>query len=370
MNIRKIGFWQFRNLQPATLCLQDGVNVFFGDNAQGKTNLLEGIWLFCGAKSFRGAKEEEMLQFGAPFFKLEMEFVSQGRTQQASILSKREGGREVLLNEVKKRSSAELAGHFCAVVFSPTHLSLIKDGPNVRRKFLDAAICQHKPGYIKLMGDYHKALQQKNALLKDVWRHSQLLDELDTWDRILANLCAQVYKERVKYVQTLNPFAQEIYGGFSQQKETLSLFYVSQDLQGFDKALEIEELQQAFYSAILQKRREEIRLGFAQTGVQRDDLEIQINQKSARQFASQGQQRSAVLSLKLAEANSLKQHLEEMPVILLDDVLSELDQNRQNYILHALKGAQVVITGCEPIQNAGACRVFLVNDGKVSQKEL
>jgi len=365
MRICEIYTQQFRNLQKGALALGQGVNVILGNNAQGKTNLLEAMWLFCGAKSFRGAKEEDMLAFGAPYFCLQMQFEAQKRQQTAQILYKRQGGREVLLNDVKKRSLAELAGHFCAVVFSPTHLSLMKDGPAQRRKFLDAAICQLKPLYIKTIKDYHKALTQKNALLKDVWRHSDLLGHLDAWDQVLAALCAQIYAERTAYVQTLGQHAKAIYAGFSNKKEQLEIFYRSQDLEETMLGQNKQTLENAFYKAICQKRKEEIRLGCAQTGVQRDDLDILIGENSARQYASQGQQRSGVLSLKLAEAQNLYSQLGEMPVILLDDVLSELDKNRQAYILHSLKGAQVVITGCEELKDYADSQRFLVQNGAI-----
>ncbi len=368
MNVLSLEHEKYRNLLQGEIIPSNGINVICGQNAQGKTNLLEALWLFTGAHSFRGAKDAELTAFAGEgekrFSKLKMRFESGGREQEAEI-SIRGGRRTLTLNGIPQRSCGAMAGVFCAVIFSPEHLSLVKDGPMNRRNFLDSAICQIRPAYVKVINQYNRILLQRNALLKDIVRHRELLDTIDIWDERLANFGAQIICERVKYVQRLSPRVKNIYDGISTQKENMDLVYRS--------TVENPEEEHAVVRAALREKlkkhlEDDIRMGSTCCGPHRDDLELLVNGISARSFASQGQQRSAVLAMKLAEAEILGELCGEEPVILLDDVLSELDQSRQDYLLNHLVGRQVFITCCSP-ENTRLLKkgtIFCIEEGRVS----
>lgn len=346
MIVRELTFDGFRNLHPGQWTPCGGVNILSGENGQGKTNLLEACWLFTGSRSFRGAKDREMVGLHAEQARLSMGFTAAGREQEAAITIK--ARRQVTLNGVSQPSAARLAGHFCGVVFSPAHLSLIKDGPDSRRRFVDAAYCQLRPGYVGTVSEYHQALVQRNAFLRQcadrgVFGASEE-EQLTLWDDALAAVGARVTLARHRYIQKLMPLAAAVYDGLSGGREQLTLRWLSPALT-----------EDAFPEAIAQGWREQLRLarradraaGFSTVGPHRDDLEICLDGMAARTYGSQGQQRSAVLALKLAEATVLQEVTGEPPVAFLDDVLSELDVSRQDYILNHIHGWQVFITCCE-----------------------
>ena len=333
---------RFRNLQSVCLQPAPDCNVIVGENAQGKTNILEAIWLFTGGKSFRGAKDGEMVAFDQPDALLQMDFFAAGREQTAQV--RIDKGRSVCLNGLEWTSPAKLAGHFCGIVFSPTHLQLIKDGPEQRRRFLDAAYCQVRPAYLSALATYLHILRQRNTLLKDCRGHRDLEDLLQVFTEKLVSAAAQVWAARTDYVRQLAPLAAEIYGGISGQREKMTVTYDGTvDLSGEPSAWP-EKLQ----AALEQAWQQDIVMGCTTVGPHRDDLRIEIDGKPARAYGSQGQQRSAVLALKLAEASLLRQATQEQPIALLDDVMSELDPSRQEYVLNHIRDWQVFITCCDP----------------------
>lgn len=342
MKIQRIAFQQFRNLLPDELLPHEGMNVIYGQNAQGKTNLLEAIWLFTGGRSFRGSRDAELIAFGQEQARLELDFFSEEREQNA-VLTIRGKKRAATINGVETGGVMELVGKVRAVIFSPEHLSLVKEGPALRRSFLDGAICQWKPVYTKLLFQYNRILQQRNALLKDIPRHAELLDTLDIWDEKLAQKGGALLRERTRYVQELTEPAARVYGGISQGREAFSLRYRSL----YSGEGEAPAYAEAFREALGAARRDDLSAGFTTVGPHRDDLDIFVDGRDARAFASQGQQRSCVLALKLAEAELLEQLAGEPPVVLLDDVMSELDAGRQDYLLYQLGGRQVFMTCCE-----------------------
>lgn len=335
MKILSLTCRSYRNLGEVRFEPRSGVNVIWGENAQGKTNLLEAMWLFTGGHSFRGAKDSELVQHEAAGTQLELGFYSEEREQSASLTI--EGGRRhAQLNGIDLRSSNGLVGHFCAVIFSPEHISLVREGPANRRNFLDAALCQLKPGYVRLLNRYQHTLLQRNALLKDIPRHRELADTLPIWDARIVQDGTQIAAHRKQYLTRLSTAAAAVYNGLSHGKEQLGLVYLStaDDLAG----------------ALREGRERDIRQGFTGVGPHRDDMEILLDGSSARSYGSQGQKRSIVLALKLAEAAMLDETTGEKPVVLLDDVLSELDSSRQDYLLNHLSDCQVFITCCEPEQ--------------------
>lgn len=362
MLVKKLRVEHFRNIESVVLEPSEGVNVIYGENAQGKTNLLESIWLFTGCKSFRCHRDKELVQFSESFSKNEMEFFAKGREQSACLWVDKH--RAAMRNGVNLKSPAELIGEFYAVIFVPAHLSLIQDGPAFRRRFLDTALCEIKPNYAKALAKYNHTLQQRNALLKDIMAHPELFDTLDIWDERLATVGAYIITERVKYAAALSQKADEIYKGLSGGREKISVSYYNNVKAYSENA---EENFKTLLEILKNKRHEDLDNRITTSGPHRDDLKIEIDSLSARQYGSQGQQRSAALSLKLSEAEIIRDVTGEDPVILLDDVLSELDVTRQDYILNHMKGRQVFITCCDPSNVLRLCdgKSFEVKEGKV-----
>lgn len=355
----------FRNIENEKIEPCEGVNIICGDNAQGKTNMLEGIWLFTACRSFRGAKDAETVNFNSKKALLSLDFFGYGRDQTIDL--EIEKGRKFALNGVSVKSPSKVMGEFLAVVFSPVHLSLVKDGPYERRRFLDIAISQLKPKYALALSQYNKAVAQRNILLKDIAYHGELYDMLDVWEERIAFYAGEVARQRLGYVNRLSSFCSEIYGGISSKKEKLELKYVQ---AGSAFGENREELYESFKNLLFASRKNDILQGSTSIGPHRDDLEIRIDSLSARSYGSQGQQRSAALALKLAEAAVIRDFSGEQPVALLDDVMSELDESRQNYILNHIKDWQVFITCCDPssVQNLKYGKSFLMKNGKIQKR--
>ena len=364
MIVKDLQFENFRNLSDTHIVPCEKVNVIYGDNAQGKTNLLEAIWLFCGGHSFRGAKESELIKFEKDFFSLNMKFFSYNREQTAKIKFF-QNKKQIEINNVERNSSSYLTEVFSAVVFSPEHLTLIKRGPMLRRKFLDAAISQQKISYAVYLSKYNQIINQRNALLKDIYKHKELKETLQIWDDSLVLYAAKIIKERLEYIKKLKIYAKKFHLGISFSKENLDLYYISnaQIDENDDESVIRDKLSKAYKKS----RFDDYHIGYTTVGPHRDDMDIKINDISVRTFGSQGQQRSAVLSLKLGEAQLLKEKREETPIILLDDVLSELDSKRQDFLLNKIEEYQVFVTCCEKsnkeqLKNG---KVFYIENGNV-----
>lgn len=364
MKINSVKLNNFRNISSMELHATDGVNVIYGENAQGKTNILEAIWLFTGCKSFRGSKDAEFIKFNEEISKINLDFSDNVRNKKSEIIIGNKK-KNVSLNGVSLRSSSELIGSFYAVIFSPSHLSLIKDGPSGRRRFLDTALCQLKPSYAKHLAGYRRALLQRNALLKDLHLSPQLYDILDSWDDQLARYSASVISERLKYIEILSQYSKKIYAGISENKESFSVTYSRNDIT--DINISVNDLYNLERERIKNARKEDVLYKTTTIGPHRDDLDIFINNVSARSFGSQGQQRSCALALKLGESEIIKKITGETPVALLDDVMSELDEKRQDYVLNHINDRQVFLTCCDPSQVLRLCggKSFMINGGEI-----
>lgn len=352
MKVKKLSGENFRNLLPFSVEFCDETNVIYGNNAQGKTNLIEAIWLFTGAKSFRGAKDSEMVSFSGETARLLMDFVSGGVDNEAKIIIN--SRRSAELNTKKLKSPSGLVGCFCATVFSPVDLGIIKEGPSLRRRFLDLAIGQLYPSYVNLLKEYTRALTQRNALLKEmngVLRENQMLD---IFEAELSVKGEKIAKYRNDYCKSLTVTAAEIYSELSSLREELEAVYIPSAREDFADLL---------YTA----RKTDIFSCITSVGPHRDDLDFKINGISARTFGSQGQQRSIAIALKLAEAKNLMDITGEEPVVIFDDVMSELDKSRQAFILNHIKGRQVFITCPDPDNITGLIngKVFTVEGGKI-----
>ena len=366
MNIKSLKFKSFRNIDELEIELCDRVNVFCGENAQGKTNIIEGVSVLSGEKSFRTSKDRELVRVGEEKAFIEAEFFSQKRDNTISL--EIENGRRVTLNGLLEEKEV-LSDRFFCIVFSPSHLSLVKDGPEKRRKFLDSCICRISPKYTKYIADYEKVLYQRNNLIRDLKYSShqseRIEKELSVWDISLANLGCVIHNMRKKYLQRLSEKAATFYDGISSGTEKLSLSYISTI---FDTDIEDKNFQRdVFYSKLRAGIDEDIKNGFTGCGVQRDDFVMNIDGKNARLYGSQGQQRSCVLAIKMGECEIVADAFGEKPVVLLDDVMSELDRKRQNFIMNCLEGMQVFITCCEvnDLKNFKEGKIFTVKDGKI-----
>ena len=366
MKVKQISYQNFRNLQDGSVLPCDGVNVIYGDNAQGKTNLIEALWLFCGGHSFRTAKDSEVIRWNKDFARLDLAFFGQGRDQSATW--KFFGGKKTVeINGVEKTTASALIEKFCAVVFSPEHLNLIKRGPGERRRFIDSAICREKLQNAVIFAKYNRMLNQRNTLLKDIARKPSLEDTLEIWDAQLVHYGSLLIRRRLDYMKQLSTIAAQFHDGISGGKEALGIRYLSTEDIDHDDG--VESIVAKFADKIAANRKNDIHMGVTLAGPHRDDIEILINGKNAKAFASQGQQRSAVLSLKLAEAAVLRERMGEEPVILLDDVLSELDSGRQDFLLNELKHCQVFITCCEQSnkEQLKSGKVFTVSKGVITE---
>ncbi len=355
MKVETLTLENFRNISAAQIEADPGINVFYGQNAQGKTNLLEAIWLFTGAKSFRGAKDNEFIKFGAPFCRNQMQFFAADRSQTAEMVIEKK--RKVVLNGVEQNSPSDLAGRFTAIVFSPKDLSVISDGPKERRRMLDMAICQLYPEYIGISREYLRAVAQRNYLLKSIKYNDAAYDMLEDFEEIIAQKGAKIIAYRQQYIQEICRFLPEIYRGISAHREEMQCDYET----GASANAE------AFKEALRQARKEDIKTFTTSVGPHRDDLLVQIDGLTTRTYGSQGQRRSAALALKLAEAEVIYNVTGERPVALLDDVMSELDEKRQNYILNHIKDWQVFITCCElhSVERLQKGKTFFVQGGQI-----
>ena len=356
MKINDFSIKNYRNIEDIYFEPFDGVNIIYGENAQGKTNILEAMFLFTGLKSFRSSKDSELLQFGKAQARLNIGFSTAQRDHKGEI--KITDRRRASLNGVSLKSPTELMSRFPAALFSPGFMSLIQSGPSERRKFIDSAICQIKPKYAVILSEYTKLIKQRNAVLRDNEDIKSVKLFLDCINESFCNLGEEIFKERKAYLDLLLPYASDIYSGLSSGREEISFTYLRKGCHSEGETL----------SDILKSHEKaDISAKMTLTGPHRDDIEININGVSARSFGSQGQKRSAAIALKLSEAEVIKNIIGEEPVILLDDVMSELDTARQDYILNHIKNRQVFITCCDPasILRMSEGKTFNIKDGRL-----
>lgn len=362
MKVNSLEIKNFRNIENMKIEPCDSVNIIYGENAQGKTNLLEALWLFTGCRSFRGAKEKEYINFNKDFARLDMNFSDDRLDHDATIIFGEK--KKTLLDGVEHASASVFFGEFLGIIFAPQHLNLIKGGPADRRKFINMALCQLKPRYSNILTDYNKILEERNALLKDITYHSELIDTLDIWDEKLSLYSATIINQRLRYLEELEPFLDDIYNGISGGKEKISLSYESPiSLENRD----VDSLKEIIFEELKKNRVADMREGATSVGPHRDDILISLDNLPVKNFGSQGQQRSCALSMKLAEAAVIKKISGKQPIAFLDDVMSELDTSRQDYILNHIDGWQVFITCCDPssILKSKTGKVFELKGGEL-----
>ena len=365
MRLNKIALTNFRNYDFESLEFSEGTNVISGQNAQGKTNLLESVYMLSCGKSFRTRYDRELISFNSSCGEILADVYSHEREQ--TICIKMETGRpkKITVNGVKKKA-CELSQLVNVVLFCPDDLNLIKDGAAVRRKLLDNAISQIRPRYAEILAEYNKLYEHKTRILKDWHEKPSLLDMLDDFSEGMCRASAQIIRYRAAFTKKLNELAPPIHSEFSGNGEKLDISYktVSTVKNPFAASREI------YYEICEhQERHRQAELDAAQclTGIHKDDLEISINGRSARNFASQGQTRTAALSLKLAEREIFLEETGEYPILLLDDVLSELDSKRQEFVLNRIGGGQTLISCCEDeeISKKTGGKVIFVERGRI-----
>ncbi len=359
MILKKFKAINYRNIENCELHFDRGVNLLIGENAQGKTNALEGIYAFARGKSFRGATDAELVMFGKEGFDTEIEFEDQNRVQTLGFEFFR-GTRKRLRNGVKLNRLSESLGHFRAVLFYPEHLQIVKGGPSERRELINVAISQLNSQYLRDYTAYQKILDNRNALLKQILKGGYVdQNELLAWSEQLSEYAARIYMARIRYMEGFSPYASHFLRDISSEKEELSLIY-----QADTEKTEFEEVKQAYRYCFTENLAKECAAGVTLYGVHRDDIEVQIGGKSARTYASQGQQRSIVLSIKLAEGEYAKHMTGDSPVYLFDDVLSELDEKRRDYILGLAGENQLILTACDRHIKGGNYQEIEVAGGK------
>lgn len=359
-------FENYRNIEHFPFTFDKEINILYGKNAQGKTNVIEGIYLFGSGKSFRHAREKDLIKSGKNHAQISIAYVDSVRENKMSYRMFRDLSKETFKNGIKIGRMSNFIGNFKAVLFCPEHLSIVKNEPSERRGFIDSAISQFNRPYLSALMEYKKFLEQRNALLKNYEKNKESFSiTVEILSEKLAFDAAFITEVRARYLKRLfelvNGYLMDMTGG----RETVGFSYLShiagnetEDL--FDREKNLEKYRKAFSKDI----QREILIGTTVSGSHKDDFEIKLNGMNAKIFASQGQQRSIALAMKLAEGELSKEESGEYPVFLLDDVLSELDRERKNYVLSELHGRQVIITTCDENDFAGisgATKIFVEN---------
>lgn len=360
MWIRSIELSNFRNYGDLQLELDPGINIFYGMNAQGKTNLLESIYLCSTTKSHRASRDKDMIRFGCEESHIKMFVMRNDVPYRIDMHLKKSRSKGIAINGLPIRKASELFGIVNVVFFSPEDLQIIKEGPSERRKFIDMELCQLDRIYVHNLIQYNKAVMQRNNLLKDLVIHPEYGDMISVWDEQLVRYGKPVIQIRRRFLEELNEIVGEIHRNLTGEKETIRLIY------------EPDVEDSAFEEELFCCRNRDERLKTTTVGPHRDDICFDINGMDIRKYGSQGQQRTAALSLKLAEIELVKKRTGQSPVLILDDVLSELDSGRQNHLLNSLQNIQTLIS-CTGLDEFVRNRfhidsVFEVNNGCICKK--
>lgn len=367
MYCKRIRLENFRNVEKCDVSFCPGVNILYGENAQGKTNLLEALFYASVCRSFRASNLSEMIRFGQRRAEISIDYADCDRDNNVKIQfldSKRKIAEK---NHLKADKMSDIVGSFRAVIFCPEHLSLIKDGPSERRNYLDIAISRISQKYIRALQRYNYFLKQRNSLIKSACQNRKAFDEtVDLWSEKLSEEAAVISKMRVEFIKRITPYVNESLRGMTKNGEEAQLIYRGSAGLREEEYYDGETVKKKYVELLSCSHDREISAGATLWGIHKDDVEIKLNGKNARIFASQGQQRSLALCLKLAEGEICKEEFGDYPVFLFDDVLSELDDTRRDCLLLFDTDKQVIITTCERgvIEKIGADRLIRVENGK------
>ena len=348
MYCKKIRTRGFRNIEEAEVEFSRGINILIGENAQGKTNLLEAIFYPSVGRSFRGARTPEIIGFGKQTAEIEVDFRDARRDQNIKVTLYKDKQRKIEKNGIKVEKLSEIVGSFRAVLFCPEHLSMIKDGPSGRRTYMDMAISRIYPLYMRSLQRYAYLLKQRNALLKSAYSDRSAFDAtVELWSAELAREAAIISDMRQQFILRIEEHVSRIFFEMTSDKETPTLKYNGSSGQPCEEYSDRELTEKKYFELLMKNHDREIAYGATLYGIHKDDMEIFLNGKSARLYGSQGQQRSLALALKLAEGEICREEFSDEPVFLFDDVLSELDETRRDYLIHKILGKQVIMTSCE-----------------------
>lgn len=340
MYIKNVKLKDFRNYEELSLDFNRNVNLILGKNAQGKTNLLESIYVSSIGKSFRTSNNSEMVRFNSDFFRIYCETEKSDYEGSVEIIVSKDGKKYAKVDGVKVSKASELLKNIYLVIFSPEDLKIVKDEPEKRRRFINRELSQIKPSYYSNLSNYKKVLLQRNTYLKE--QHINK-DVLDVWDMELARYGAHIMNQRNAFIKKLNVISSEIHGKITNGRENLYITY-SPNIKYED---DVKVLENRFYEILKKSYENDLRLRTTSKGPHKDDIEFYINETNVRSYGSQGQQRTTALSLKLAELNIIKEETGEEAILLLDDVMSELDLERQEFLVKSLSDIQLFVTTTE-----------------------
>ncbi len=361
MQIKKLFLQNFRNYEGEVFDFSEGLNVLFGKNAQGKTNCAEAVFYLCTGASLRIRHDKQLIKMGAEYAKITAQAENRyGKVEIEALIF--ENKREIRVNGSKISKNADLMGHINSVFFSPGELRLIQDGPDERRRFMNISISQTSPAYYTALLRYNKILDQRNTLLKDK-DISLVLDTLPVWDEQLCKYAAVVIKKRVEFLEKLAPFAKDYHAFLTDGEEELCL-KPEKSYAGTES-----EIAEKLLGRLANNYEKDLRLGFTTVGPHRDDILVTINGADAKSYASQGQMRTAALALKLAEVQIFKEISGEYPVLILDDVMSELDLRRRKKLLQHVHGMQTILTctHAERVLYGTECKKIRIENGKIKE---
>lgn len=361
MKITKLNLSNYRNYENESISFSDNLNVIIGKNAQGKTNLLEAIFLSAIGKSPRTTKDKDLINWNKKFAKISISTTKKIGSHDIDIYLFHNQNKAIKIDKIPIKKISQLLGTLNAIYFSPDELKLIKESPEERRKFMDIDLCQFDKNYYYNLSNYNKTLNQRNKLLKSE-NPSVIRETLPIWDIELAKSGSKIIMSRLQLIEKLKIFAKDIHFNLTNNQEELKLSY--QGITGENT----EEIEKILISKLSENIEKDIKLGFTTVGPHRDDIKISSNDIDLRSFGSQGQQRTASLSLKLAELSVFKENLGEYPILLLDDVLSELDENRQNKLLSFVSNIQTIIT-CTDFNFSIPHTKYYINNGKLEKVE-
>lgn len=369
MHIKNISLMNFRNYEHEEIELSKGANIFYGHNAQGKTNIIESIYLLSTGKSHRSQKDNELIKWDNEDSKIKILYEKDNQDNILEMYLKKNQRKAIKVNGVRLSKTGELLGNLTTVIFSPDHMKIIKEGPVERRRFIDIIMSQIKPGYFYNLSQYVKLIVQRNNLLTQVKDNPKVIETIDIWDQQLAEYGTKIIKERITFLKLIQEYVMEIHNSITNGKEKLKIEYKSS--VGYTDENE-ENIKKSFIKELEKFRAIDIRRGLTHKGPHRDDILFYINDMEVKTFGSQGQQRTTLLSLKIAELKFMKNETNFYPILLLDDVFSELDTERQRFLMKFINEIQTFIT-CTDVEYFKNLQLkdyslFNVIEGKIYKK--
>ena len=372
MRIKRLKVENFRNLEKLDIKFSDGVNIIYGNNAQGKTNIIEAIYIFSFGRSFRANRDIELLKFDEEYFLSNIEIMKKDRELDMDFgFDKLSNKKMIKVNGVIQKKISDIIGKLNVVVFKPEDIKIVTDAPSVRRKYIDYLISSISKGYLENITKYKKVLEERNNLLKEIkikLKGNRVLEKndedfLDVYDKLLSKLNCEIYNERKRIIEKLNNY---IYGIHLKLTEN----YINNEKLHIKYVSNVEEDIQKMYNDLIKSRLNDINKGYTSFGIHRDDYIISINSLDVSIYGSQGQKKSSIISLKLSELKVIEEVIGEKPVLLLDDYMSELDERRRLKFLDIIEDIQIIITTTHKISIDGKENTyFYVDNGKIERKK-